>query len=155
MYRIQAELKPLTADSTFSEASWTIVARHFFSTIQLYDNTAIIIRKKESTVANKISSPEELPENPDAFKRDYAYDVKLKSEKSVTFKLIIGTKQPYWKTFREGPLYTKMVNNDWYVKYVRLESQGTIAAIGHLMFAHNRYVNQEDAISVIRNLINK
>ena len=153
VYRIQVELKPRTADSTFSEAPWTLVARHFFSTIQLYDDTAIIIRKKENAVANKISSPEELPENPDAFERDYAYDVKLKSEKSVTFKLIIGTKQPYWKTFREGPLYTEMVNNDWYVKYVRLESQGTIAAIGHLMFAHNRYVNQEDAISEIRNLI--
>ena len=153
VYRIQVELKPRTADSTFSEAPWTLVARHFLSTIQLYDDTAIIIRKKENAVANKISSPEELPENPDSFERDYAYDVKLKSEKSVTFKMIIGTKQPYWKTFREGPLFNKMVNNDWYVKYVRLESQGTVAAIGHLMFAHNRYVNQDDAISEIRNLI--
>ena len=153
VYRIQVELKPRTADLTFSEAPWTLVARHFLSTIQLYDDSAIIIRKKENAVANKISSPEELPENPDAFERDYAYDVKMKNDKSVTFKLIIGTKHPYWKTFREGPLFKKMVDNDWYVKYVRLESQGTIASIGHLLFAHNRYVNQEDAISEIRNLI--
>ena len=153
VYRIQVELKPRTADSTFSEAPWTLVARHFLSTVQLYDDTAIIIRKKENAVANKISSPEELPENPDAFERDYAYDVKLKSDKMVTFKIIIGTKEPYWKTFREGALFNKMVSNDWYIKYVRLENQGTVAAIGHLLFAHNRYVNQEDAISEIRNLI--
>ena len=153
VYRIQVELKPRTTDSTFSTAPWTLIARHFLSTIQLYDDTAIIIRKKENAVANKISSPEELPENPDDFERDYAYDVKLKSEKAVTFKLIIGTKQTYWKTFREGPLFKKMVDNDWYVKMVRLESQGMVATIGHLLFAHNRYVNQEDAISEIRNLI--
>ena len=153
VYRIQVELKPRTTDSTFSEAPWTLVARHFLSTIQLYDDTAIIIRKKENAVANKISSPEELPDNPDDFERDYAYDVKLKSDKLVTFKIIIGTQQDYWKTFREGALYDKMVNNDWYIKYVRLESQGTVAAIGHLLHAHNRFVNQEDAISEIRNLI--
>ena len=153
VYRIQVELKPRTTDSTFSEAPWTLVARHFLSTVQLYDDTAIIIRKKENAVANKISSPEELPENPDDFERDYAYDVKLKSDKMVTFKMIIGTKHPYWKTFREGALFDKMVSNDWYIKYVRLENQGTVAAIGHLLFAHNRYVNQEDTISEIRNLI--
>ena len=153
VYRIQVELKPRTSDSTFSNAPWTLVARHFLSTIQLYDDTAIIIRKKENASANKISSPEELPENPDDFERDYAYDVKLKSEKAVTFKIMIGTKQSYWKTFREGALFKKMVDNDWYVKLVRLESQGTVATIGHLLFAHNRYVNQEDSISEIRNLI--
>ena len=43
--------------------------------------------------------------------------------------------------------------NEWYVKYVRLENQGTVAAIGHLLCAHNRYANQEDVISEIRNLI--
>ena len=153
VYRIQVELKPRTADSSFSEAPWTLVARHFLSTVQLYDDTAIIIRKKEKAVANKISSPEELPENPDSFERDYAYDVKLRSDKAVTFKIIVGTKQTYWKTFREGPLFKKMVDNDWYVKLVRLESQGTVVAVGHLLYAHNRYVNQEDTISEIRNLI--
>ena len=153
VYRVQIDLQPRTNDSNFSDAPWTLVAKHLLSTIQLYDDTAIIIRKKENTIANKISSPEELPDNPDAFERDYAYDVKLKSPKLVSFKLIIGTRQPYWQTFREGPLFDKLVANDWYIKYVRLESQGTVAAIGHLLFAHNRYVNQEDVISEIRNLI--
>ena len=154
VYRLQVELQPRTNDTNFSDAPWTLVARHFFSTIQLYDDTAIIIRKKAKAVANKISSPEELPENPDDFERDYAYDVKLKSARSVTFKIIIGTKQPYWKTFRkEGPLFAKLVSNDWYVKYVRLENQGTVASIGHLMYAHNRYVNQEDVINEIKQLI--
>ena len=153
VYRVQVELQPRTVDSSFSDAPWTLVARHFLSTIQLYDDSAIIIRKKEKAAANKISSPEELPENPDDFERDYAYDVKLRSERSVSFKILIATKQTYWKTFREGPLYDKLVDNDWYVKYIRLENQGTVAAIGHLLFAHNRYVNQEDAISEIRNLL--
>ena len=154
IYRIQVELQPRTNDTNFTDAPWTLVARHFLSTIQLYDDTAIIIRKKTKAVANKISSPEELPENPDDFERDYAYDVKLKSAKSVTFKLIIGTKHPYWKTFsREGPLFSKLVANDWYVNYVRLENQGTVASIGHLLFAHNRYVNQEDVITEVKQLI--
>ena len=153
VYRVQVELQPRTTDKSFSEAPWTLVARHFLSTIQLYDDSAIIIRKKENAVANKISSPEELPENPDDFERDYAYDVKLRSERSVTFKILIGTQQPYWKTFREGPLYNKLVDNDWYVKYVRLENQGTVAAIGHLLHAHNRYVNQEDVIVELKELI--
>ena len=153
VYRVQVELQPRTTDKSFSEAPWTLVARHFLSTIQLYDDSAIIIRKKENAVANKISSPEELPENPDDFERDYAYDVKLRSERSVTFKILIGTQLPYWKTFREGPLYNKLVDNDWYVKYVRLENQGTVAAIGHLLHAHNRYVNQEDVIVELKELI--
>ena len=110
-------------------------------------------KKKENTAANKISSPEELPENPDDFERDYAYDVKLKSEKSVTFKVLIATRLPYWQTFREGALFKKLVANDWYVKHLRLENQGTVATIGHLLFAHNRYSNQEDVISELRNLI--
>ena len=153
VYRIQVELKPRTADSNFSDAPWTLVARHFLSTIQLYDDTAIFIRKKENTLANKISSPEELPENPELFERDYAYDVKMRSNKLVTFKIIIGTKLNFWKTFKDGQLYKKMVSNDWYVNYVRLENQGTVAAIGHLIYAHNRYVNQEDIIQEIKNLI--
>ena len=153
VYRVQVELQPRSMDTNFSKAPWTLVARHFLSTIQLYDDTAIIIKKKENTIANKISSPEELPENPDDFERDYAYDVKLRSDKSVTFKILIGTKEPYWKTFREGALFKKLVANEWYVKYVRLENQGTVATIGHLLFAHNRYSNQEDVISEIRNLI--
>ena len=153
VYRIQVELKPRTADSTFSDAPWTLVARHFLSTIQLYDDTAIFIRKKENTLANKISSPEELPENPELFERDYAYDVKMRSNKLVTFKIIIGTKTNFWKTFKDGQLYKKMVSNDWYVNYVRLENQGTVAAIGHLIYAHNRYVNQEDIIKEIKSLI--
>ena len=153
VYRVQVELQLRSTDTNFSKAPWTLVARHFLSTIQLYDDTAIIIKKKENTVANKISSPEELPENPDDFERDYAYDVKLRSEKSVTFKILIGTKSPYWQTFREGALFKKLVANEWYVKYVRLENQGTVATIGHLLFAHNRFSNQEDVISEIRNLI--
>ena len=154
IYRIQVELKPRTNDSTFKETPWTLVARHLLSTIQLYDDTAIIIRKKENAVANKISSPEELPENPDAFERDYAYDVKLKSAKSVVFKIIIGTRLPYWQTFRrEGPLFAKLVSNEWYINYVRLENQGTVASIGHLLCAHNRYVNQEDVIKELKDLI--
>ena len=154
VYRLQVELQPRTNDSPFTNAPWTLVARHFLSTIQLYDESAIIIRKKANAVANKISSPEELPENPEDFERDYAYDVKLKSAKSVTFKMMIGTKHSYWKTFsKEGPLFAKMVSNDWYVKYVRLENQGTVASIGHLLFAHNRYVNQEDVIKEIKQLI--
>ena len=147
-------MQPWTKDSTFTNAPWTLVARHFLSTIQLYDDTAIIIRKKQTAIANKISSPEELPENPEDFERDYAYDVKLKSEKSVTFKIIIGTKHSYWKTFsRDGPLFGKLVANEWYVNYVRLENQGTIASIGHLLFAHNRFVNQEDVITELKQLI--
>jgi hypothetical protein len=51
----------------------------------------------------------------------------MKSHKLVSFKMIVGTIKPFGKTFREGPLYQKLVNNDWYVKYVRLESQGTVA----------------------------
>ena len=154
VYRLQVELQPRTNDATFTDAPWTLVARHFLSTIQLYDDTAIIIRKKTNAVANKISSPEELPENPEDFERDYAYDIKMKSPKSVTFKILIGTKQSYWKTFsRDGPLFAKLVANDWYVNYVRLESQGNVASIGHLLFAHNRYVNQEDVIKELKKLI--
>ena len=154
VYRIQVELQPRTNDSTFKEAPWTLVTRHFLSTIQLYDDTAIIIRKKENAVANKISSPDELPENPDDFERDYAYDVKLKNAKSISFKIIIGTKLPFWQTFkRDGPLFAKLVANEWYINYVRLENQGTVAAIGHLLYAHNRYVNQDDVIKEIKSLI--
>ena len=105
VYRIQVELKPRNIDSTFSDTPWMLVARHFLSTIQLYDDTAIFIRKKENAVANKISSPEELPENPELFERDYAYDVKMRSDKLITFKTIIGTKSNFWKTFKDGQLY--------------------------------------------------
>ena len=67
--------------------------------------------------------------------------------KSVVFKILIGTKLPYWQTFRrERPLFAKLVANEWYVNYVRLENQGMVASISHLLFAHNRYVNQDDVI---------
>ena len=101
VYRLQVELQPRTNDTTFTNAPWTLVAQHFLSSIQLYNDTAIIIRKKTNVVANKISSPEGLLENPEDFERDYAYNIKLKLAKSVTFKINIGTKQPYWKKLVE------------------------------------------------------
>ena len=153
VYRIQVDLRPRSREKTFKEAPWTLVARHFFSTLQLHDEKAIIVRKKANAEVNKISSPEELPDNPEIFERDYAYDVSMKSNRLVSFKMIVATTQPFGKTFREGPLYQKLVNNDWYVKYVRLESQGTVAEIGHLLYGHNRFVNQEELVREIRALI--
>ena len=153
VYRIQVDLRPRSKDKTFKDAPWTLVARHFFSTMQLHDEKAIIIRKKSTAAVNKISSPEELPDNPEIFERDYAYDINMKSMRLVSFKMIVATSKPYGKTFREGPLYQKLINNDWYVKYVRLESQGTVAEIGHLLYAHNRFVNQEELVTEIRQLI--
>ena len=35
VYRLQIELQPRTNDSTFTDAPWTLVARHFF----IYDTT--------------------------------------------------------------------------------------------------------------------
>ena len=69
VYPAKVELQPRSMDTNFSskESPWTLVARHFLSIMQLYDDMAIIIKKKENTVANKISSPEELLENPDDF----------------------------------------------------------------------------------------
>ena len=153
VYRIQVDLKPRTRDKTFKDAPWTLVARHFLSTIQLQDEKAIIIRKKENTVVNKITSPEELPENPEIFERDYAYDVQLKNNRLVSFKILIATTKTYSKTFKEGPMYRKLTANEWFVKYIRLESQGTVAEIGNLLYAHNRFVNQADLITEIRQLI--
>ena len=153
VYRIQVDLRPRSRDKTFKDAPWTLVARHFFSIMQLHDEKAIILRKKVNAEVNKISSPEELPDNPELFERDYAYDVNLKSNRLVSFKMIVATTKSFGKTFREGPFYQKLVNNDWYVKYVRLESQGTVAEIGHLLFAHNRFVNQEELVKEIRQLI--
>ena len=153
VYRIQVDLKPRTRDKTFKDAPWTLVARHFLSTIQLQDEKAIIIRKKENTAVNKITSPEELPENPEIFERDYAYDVQLKNHRLVSFKILIATTKTFSKTFKEGPMYRKLTANEWYVKYIRLESQGTVAEIGNLLYAHNRFVNQADLITELRQLI--
>ena len=153
VYRIQVDLRPRSKEKTFKDAPWTLVARHFFSTLQLHDEKAIIVRKKANAEVNKITSPEELPDNPETFERDYAYDVNMKSNRLVSFKMIVATTKPFGKTFREGPLYQKLVNNDWYVKYVRLESQGTVAEIGHLLYAHNRFVNQEELVKEIKALI--
>ena len=153
VYRIQVDLKPRTRDKTFKEVPWTLVARHFFSTILLQDEKAIILRKKATAAVNKITSPEELPENPEIFERDYAYDVNMKNQKLVSFKILIATTKTFAKTFREGIMYRKLSANEWFVKYIRLESQGTVAEIGNLMYAHNRFVNQADLIQEIRNLI--
>ena len=153
VYRIQVDLTPRTKDKTFKEAPWTLVARHFLSTIQLQDEKAIILRKKANTAVNKITSPEELPENPETFEKDYAYDVHMKSNRLVRFKILIATTKNFSKTFKEGTMYRKLTANEWFVKYIRLESQGTVAEIGNLLYAHNRFVNQADLINEIRQLI--
>ena len=87
VYRIQVDLRPRTREKTFKDAPWTLEARHFFSTMQLHDEKAIIVRKKTNAQVNKISSPEELPDNPEIFERDYAYDVSMKSNRLVSFKI--------------------------------------------------------------------
>ena len=79
--------------------------------------------KKSNAEVNKISSPEELPDNPELFERDYyTYDINIESNQLVSFKMIVATTKSFGKTFCEGPLYQKLVNNDWYVKYIQLES---------------------------------
>ena len=153
VYRIQVDLTPRTKDKSFKEAPWTLVARHFLSTIQLQDEKAIILRKKATTPVNKITSPEELPENPEVFEKDYAYDVHMKSHRLVRFKILIATTKNFSRTFKEGTMYRKLTANEWFVKYIRLESQGTVAEIGNILYAHNRFVNQSDLITEIRQLI--
>ena len=89
-------------------------------------------------MTNKIFIPEGLLDNP-AHTRGILYIWhKIKIKKISNSKILIGTKLSYWKAFREGSLYHKLAANDWYVKYVRLENQGTVAAIEHLLYKHNR-----------------
>jgi hypothetical protein len=154
VYRIQVDLKPRTKESNFSKDPWTLVAKHFFASLLSFDEKAIILKKKGTAPVNKLSSPDELPENPELFERDYAYDVNHRGPRLVTFKLIIATSRNFWNTFKNPTtFYKKLLINEWYVKLVRLESQGTTAEIGHLMYGHTRFMNQEDIIDEIKLLI--
>ena len=154
VYRIQVDLKPRTPDSNFSKDPWTLVARHFFASLLSFDDKAIILKKKASAPANKLSSPEELPDNPELFERDYAYDVNHRGTRLVSFKLIIATTKTFWHTFKNPTtFYKKLLINEWYVKLIRLENQGTTAEIGHLMYGHTRFLNQDDIINEIQLLI--
>lgn len=154
VYRIQVDLKPRTAESNFTKDPWTLVARHFFASLLSFDEKAIILKKKLTAPANKLSSPEELPDNPEIFERDYAYDVNHRGPRLVSFKLIIATTKNFWHTFKNPTtFYKKLLANEWYVKLIRLENQGTTAEIGHLMYGHTRFMNQDDIINEIQTLI--
>ena len=154
VYRIQVDLKPRTKESNFTKDPWTLVARHFYASLLSFDDKAIILKKKINTPANKLSSPEELPDNPELFERDYAYDVNHRGPRLVSFKLIIATSKNFWHTFKNPTtFYKKLIANEWFVKLIRLESQGTTAEIGHLMYGHTRFMNQDDIINEIQTLI--
>ena len=154
VYRIQVDLKPRTAESNFVKDPWTLVARHFFASLLSFDDKAIILKKKANAPANKLSSPEELPDNPELFERDYAYDVNHRGPRLVSFKIMIATTRNFWHTFKNPTtLYKKLLANEWYVKLIRLESQGSTAEIGHLLFGHTRFLNQDDIINEIKALI--
>ena len=154
VYRIQVDLKPRTADSNFTKDPWTLVARHFFASLLAFDDKAIILKKKANAPVNKLSSPEELPDNPELFERDYAYDVSHRGPRLVSFKLIVATTKKFWHTFKDPTtFYKKLLANEWYVKLIRLENQGTTSEIGHLMYGHTRFLNQEDIIKEIQHLI--
>ena len=154
VYRIQVDLKPRTADSNFTKDPWTLVARHFFASLLAFDDKAIILKKKANAPVNKLSSPEELPDNPELFERDYAYDVNHRGTRMVSFKMIIATTKNFWHTFKNPTtFYKKLLSNEWYVKLIRLESQGSTAEIGHLLYGHTRFLNQDDIINEIKSLI--
>ena len=154
VYRIQIDLKPRTLDSNFTKDPWTLVARHFYASLLAFDDKAIILKKKTNAPVNKLSSPEELPDNPELFERDYAYDVTHRGPRLVSFKLIVATTKKFWHTFKDPTtFYKKLLANEWYVKLIRLENQGTTAEIGHLMYGHTRFLNQEDIINEIKHLI--
>ena len=154
VYRIQVDLKPRTADSNFTKDPWTLVARHFFASLLAFDEKAIILKKKSNATANKLSSPEELPDNPELFERDYAYDVNHRGARLVSFKIIIATTKNFWHTFKNPTtFYKKLLANEWYVKLIRLENQGVTAEIGHLLYGHTRFLNHDDIINEIQLLI--
>lgn len=154
VYRIQVDLKPRTKESNFTKDPWTLVARHFFASLLSFDEKAIILKKKENAPVNKLSSPEELPDNPELFERDYAYDVNHRGPRLVSFKLIIATTKNFWNTFKNPTtFYKKLLSNEWYVRLIRLENQGTSTEIGHLLYGHTRFLNQDDIINEIKTLI--
>ena len=43
VYRIQFDLRSRIRDKIFKDAPWTLIARHFFSIMQLHDEKAIIV----------------------------------------------------------------------------------------------------------------
>ena len=154
VYRIQVDLKPRTTESNFTKDPWTLVARHFFASLLSFDDKAIILKKKSNSPVNKLSSPEELPDNPELFERDYAYDVNHRGPRLVSFKIMVATTKNFWHTFKNPTtFYKKLLANEWYVKLIRLENQGTSTEIGHLMYGHTRFLNQEDIINEIKALI--
>ena len=152
-YRAKITLAPKRGKKFSNSAvPWTIMARQLISYVQMNDEKACILKKRKNTAVNKISSPEELPEHPEMFMRDYAYNTVF-TDRKVTFSVIIATSKDFHKTFKTGYVLTKLIENNWSVNETRLETQGKSVEIGHLLRAHNRFSNQVELIEEIKTLL--
>ena len=153
IYRAKITLAPKRGKKFSNSAvPWTIMARQLLSYVQMNDDKACILKKRTNTSVNKISSPEELPEHPELFMRDYAYNT-IFTDRKVTFSIIIATTKDFYKTFKTGYVLTKLIENNWSVNETRLETQGKSVEIGHLLRAHNRFSNQVELIDEIKTLL--
>ena len=152
-YRVKISLAPKRGKKFSNSAvPWTIMARQLLSYVQMNDDKACILKKRPNTAVNKISSPEELPEHPELFMRDYAYNTVF-SDKKVTFSVLIATTKTFFKTFKTGYVLSKLIENNWSANETRLETQGKSVEIGHLLRAHNRFSNQVELIEEIKTLL--
>ena len=156
VYRIVVKLNARSS-ATFSQhltdgLPWTFAVRDFLQMVQTYDEMAMILPRRDKAKINKISCPTEIPESVDEFERDYVWNPRV-TEHSVTISLMITTSKPYHHTFKSGQIFQKLQDNDWFVNLDRLETQEFSVKVGVLLFAHNRWANQEEIIAEIQQLI--
>ena len=57
------------------------------------------------------------------------------------------------RTFKQGEIFRRLQENDWFVNLDRLETQQTAAQVGILLFAHNRWANHDDILGEIQEIL--
>jgi hypothetical protein len=157
VYRIVAKLKSRSGN-TFSQNNnegipWTFAVRDFLSMIQIYDDNAMILPRRENANINSISGYDEVPDSTDVFERDYAWNTRMQGPYYITMNLMMATTKDCNSTFKRGEIFQRLKENDWFVNLDRLETQQIAARVGFFLFAHNRWANHDDILGEVKDLI--
>ena len=153
-YMIQLHLQPTDGCKSFHEMSWIDCVKMFLGLVKAKDPDFQIVKKHgRPSSRNAISTQAQIPTNLAEFEQDFGFNLIIpKSAKYVKVTIIVASNYTFEQMFTGGyknKIFKRLRTLKWWVNDMHISTQGNLAQIGWLKYAHPVYTCHETLLSSI------
>lgn len=145
--------------TTFHDMKWLDCIKHFLGIVKSKDDDFHILKKHGKTSStNVITTQAQVPSTLAEFEQDFGFDIIIpRSQEYVKVKFLVASKYTFKEMFTGGyqnRIFKQIRKFGWWVNDMKVHTQGNLAQIGWLKYAHPLYTSQDDLLQSIRTLFN-